>query len=200
MPADTSWSHPRLSGRFLLSAAALLATIVGRADFAAAQAADPMPVYASDTCASNAWLIPFDQGKAELSEFAQTRLRALVGAWHIDAGPVLASGRVDGMEEGRYPGLSQRRLQAVVQALIKQGVPADAIWARDDGGKYGFVDNRPDVSEPQNRIVLATLARGGDQCLRAMVKARHDWFERNCSFSHPRAGRVACDNALSRLD
>jgi hypothetical protein len=190
----------RLSSRIKLGVAALLMISCGRADLANAQAADPYPVYATDTCGSNAWLIPFDEGKAELGEFAQKRLGDLVAAWRVDAGPLLASGRVDGREEGRYPGLSQRRLQAVVQALIKRGVPADSIWTRDDGGKNGFVENQPSVSEPQNRIVLATLARGGDQCARNMVKARHDWLERNCSFSHPKAGKVACDDALSRPD
>ena len=190
----------RLCFRVNLFGAMLLVAALCQAKLATAQVADPFPAYATDACSSNPWLIPFDQGKAELSDFAQKRLDGLVAAWHVDAGPLLASGRVDGMEEGHYPGLSQRRLQAVLEALVKRGVPPDAIWMRDDGGERGFVENQPGVSEPQNRIVLATLARGGDQCARNMAKARTDWLGRNCSLSHPKAGKAACDDALSRLD
>ncbi len=186
--------------RWILFGATILAASVCHAELATAQAVDPFPVYATDACSSNPWLIPFDQGKAELNDFARRRLDALVAAWRVDAGPLLASGRVDGTEEGHYPGLSQRRLQVVVQALVKRGMPADAIWTRDDGGERGFVENEPGVSEPQNRIVLATLARGGDQCARNMVTARHDWLVRNCSPSHPKADKTACDDALSRSD
>ena len=196
----TAWYHASTCLRSNLLGATLLIAICSQAKPTMAQPVDPFPVYATDACASGPWLIPFDQGKAELGDFAQKRLDGLVAAWHVDAGPLLASGRVDGMEEGHYPGLSQRRLQVVVQALVKRGVPSDAIWARDDGGDHGFAENQPGVSEPQNRIVLATLARGGDQCAWSMVKARHEWLGRNCSPSHPRASKAACDNALSRLD
>ena len=85
----------------------LLAGALCQAKLATARAADPFPAYATDACSANPWLIPFDPGQAELSDVAQGRLDALVAAWHVDAGPLLASGRVDGAEDGRYPGLSQ---------------------------------------------------------------------------------------------
>ena len=178
--------------------AALLLTGLFPVQVVKAEVADPFPVYATDACSLNAWLVPFNQSKAELSEFAWERLDAVAAAWHIAAGPVLLSGRVDGTE-GDDPGLGQRRLDAVTTALVARGVPRDAVWARDDGGTRGFVENRAGISEPQNRIVLATLARGGDQCVRAMGKARADWLRRNCSVSTPKAGQTACDDALSQL-
>ena len=186
--------------RARLAAATLLVAALCQSEPAIAQGDDPFPAYAADACSSNPWLIPFDQGKAELSDFAQKRLDGLVAAWHVDGGPLLASGRVDGTEEGHDPGLAQRRLQAVSDALIKRGVPPDAIWTRDDGGEQGFVENRPGVSEPQNRIVLASLARSGDQCARNVAKARTDWLRRNCSSSHPKVSKAACDDAWSRLN
>ena len=164
------------------------------------QSADPFPVYATDACSSNSWLIPFDQGKAGLGAFAQQRLDDVMAAWHVDYGPILASGRVDGNEEGHDPGLAQRRLQIVAEALIKRGLPGDAIWTRDDGGQHGFVENRPGLSEPQNRIVLLVLARGGDQCARNLAKARAQWLGRNCSPSHRKAAAAACEEAMSRLE
>ncbi len=175
----------RLLGRYTLLTATTLLAAFGQAPLARAQPADTFPVYATDACSSNPWLIPFDQGSAELSDFARKRLDGLVAAWHVDAGPVLASGRIDGAEEGHSPDLSKHRLEVIVDALTKRGMPAYTIWTRDDGADHGFVQNLRGVSEPQNRIVLLTFARGGEQCSRNLVRARAEWVQRNCSLPIP---------------
>ncbi len=166
----------------------------------AAQTPDPFPTYATDACSSHPWLIPFKESSADLDDFARKRIDALVKAWRVDGGPVLQSGRVDGTEESRYPDLAGRRLRTVTKALEERGIPPEALWARDDGGSRGFTDNEPGVSEPQNRIVLATLPRTGERCARTLVENRLGWLRRNCSMSEPKAGKVACDNAMARLD
>ena len=165
-----------------------------------AQGKDPFPAYVADACQANPWIIPFDQGSAELRDFARKRLIELVTAWRMDGGPLLSSGRVDGTEERRFSGLAQRRLDAVAAALAGVGVPRNLLWERDDAGSEGFVQNQPGVSEPQNRIVLVVLPHGGEQCARKEAKARIDWLRRNCSVSYPKVDAKACDNALSRLD
>ena len=195
-----AWHLLKLGTYRALLSIALLTAFLCQARFAAAQAAASFTAYATDACAANPWLIPFDQGTAQLSNFAQKRLDELVAAWHVDAGPLLASGRVDGMEDGQYLDLSQMRLRTVTQALVTRGIPPDAIWTRDDGGKHGFTENRPGVSEPQNRIVLITLPRSGEQCAHKIAKTRTDWIRRNCLSSNVEASKAACDDALSHFD
>ena len=161
---------------------------------------DPFPTYATGECAAHPWIIPFSEGKAELGQFARTRLDELAEAWRTDPGPMLASGRVDGIEEERYPNLARQRLNVLASAMERRGVPRGDLWLRDDGGSNGFSPNEPDVEEPQNRIVLVQLPTEGEQCAHKLAKARMDWLRRNCSPLHPTAAKAACDNAESMLN
>ena len=184
----------RAPGRYNLVALLLLAS----GAVTPVVAAQP-PVFGTEECSAHSWLIPFPPGRPTLGPFAMQRLDKLVAAWRMDPGPILASGRVDGQEDHPGQDLSSRRLAVVLRALADRGLPAAALWGRDDHGTAGVAPNTPGQPEPQNRAVWIEMPDEGTACSHRLANQRRDWISRNClAGGHGDPG--TCRSFLELLD
>lgn len=165
---------------------------------APAIAADPPP-FGTEECAAHPWPIPFSTSQATLSPFAIQRLDAVAGAFRADPGPVLASARVDGQEDHAGQRLSAQRLAVVLKALEDRGLPAAALWGRDDGGRAGVVPNSAGEPEPQNRTVWIELPSEGSACTRRLADQRREWVMLHC-LAGGHGDPVLCATNLKLLD
>jgi len=95
-------------------------------------------------------LMSFQSGSAELSEQAMVDARVFAAALQsttLSAGNYIVEGHTDSIGGRPYNrALSQRRAQAVVDYLVKQGVPANHLTAKGfgfDRPKQGLRSNDP---------------------------------------------------------
>ncbi len=142
--------------------------------------AEPAPLFTTEECQSHPWIIGFEQDRWTVSAFAQHRLDDFARAFAADPGPILISGRIDWPETADRD-LARKRIEAVTSELARRGIPARAVWTRDDGSTDPIVANTHAEPDAQNRIVLVTLPSEGEACARRLMQARALWLRRHCS-------------------
>jgi OOP family OmpA-OmpF porin len=101
----------------------------------------------------------FRSDSAQLSPEAMKLVKeAAIAAKTRGDAHILAVGHTDTIGAGTYNlALSQRRATAVKQALVDEGVPAEAIEASGQGEESLFVVTRDNIREAQNRRVEVTV-------------------------------------------
>ena len=120
----------------------------GGPEVAAAPPAPPAPQAPS-------FMVFFDWDRADLSAQAQTTIRQAADAYKTKGSArVTATGHTDKSGPEAYNmALSLRRANAVKDALVREGVPAQAIAVIGRGESNPPVATGDGVREPQNRRV-----------------------------------------------
>ncbi len=160
-------------------------------------ASDPAPLFTTEECQSHPWIIGFEQNRWQLNEFAQHRLDDFAHVFAADPGPILISGRIDWPETADRD-LARKRIEVVAAELARRGIPARAVWTRDDGSTDPIVANAHAEPDAQNRIILITLPSEGESCARHLARARALWLHRHCSNLSP-GHDASCDAVWSAL-
>lgn len=118
---------------------------------AAATQAPPLP-------ATRQYNVYFDFDKAVLTPEAQQIVKRVAGSATTDKSRVAIVGKADLSGTNKYNlALSHRRADAVRQALVAAGVPADHIDERWVGDREPPVPTAAGVREPRNRVVEVTF-------------------------------------------
>lgn len=132
------------------------ALLLGACSEPQAVAAPPPPPAARTTT----YMVFFDWDRSDLSTQALATLRQAADAFKSGGQPrISAVGHTDSSGPPDYNmALSLRRANTVKAALIRDGVPADAITAEGRGETELLVPTGDGVREPQNRRVVVTLA------------------------------------------
>jgi len=120
--------------------------------FAAAAAAPPP---APPMAAAPSYMVFFDWDRSNLSEQALNTIRQAANAFKTKGNArITATGHTDKSGPESYNmALSLRRANAVKDALVRDGVPAQAITVVGMGEKGLLVQTGDNVREPQNRRV-----------------------------------------------
>jgi OOP family OmpA-OmpF porin len=104
-------------------------------------------------------MVFFDSGSAELN----SRARAIIGnaaqaMRTLDVRRIRVTGAADRQGSSAYNlNLSRRRAEAVREALIGQGISAEAIVIEAQGEGRPLVETVDGVAEPQNRFAAITM-------------------------------------------
>lgn len=112
------------------------------------------------TAALNLTTVNFETGSATLTRSSQEIIRKAAEA--IQGAPAGTKVEVGGHtdRQGNAAGnqaLSEQRAQAVVAALVAQGVPADRLVARGFGSNQPLADNGTDAGRAKNRRIEYTV-------------------------------------------
>jgi outer membrane protein OmpA-like peptidoglycan-associated protein len=111
--------------------------------------------------ASGPPLILFDTGSVRLSEQAEALLDWTI-TWlrQADAERVSVGGNADRVgSAAANQRLSRRRAEAVRDALVRRGFPADRIEVRDFGETRPLIETADGVAERQNRYAIVMIER-----------------------------------------
>lgn len=115
--------------------------------------APPPVVHQEVAPINNKFMVFFEFDKASLSKEAQMTLDNAVKAIQTGHKTLISvSGNTDTMGSEKYNlNLSQKRADAVKDALVKAGVPAGEITVTANGKSHLLVNTKDGVREPQNR-------------------------------------------------
>jgi OOP family OmpA-OmpF porin len=121
--------------------------------FGAAAAAPPPPPPPPPMAPS--FMVFFDWDRSNLSQQALATIKQAAGVFKTKGqARITATGHTDTSGPEAYNmALSLRRANAVKDALVREGVPAQAITVIGKGENGLLVQTGPDVREPQNRRV-----------------------------------------------
>ena len=120
--------------------------------FGSAPAAPPAP---APVVAPPSFMVFFDWDRANLSAQALNTIKQAAGAYKAKGNArITATGHTDTSGTPAYNmALSLRRANAVKDALVREGVPANTIAVVGRGEQGLLVQTGPNVREPQNRRV-----------------------------------------------
>jgi outer membrane protein OmpA-like peptidoglycan-associated protein len=142
-----------LKSLFAVAGAALLLAACDSAPQAVTAPPPPAPAAAAPS-----YMVFFDWDRSDLSGQAQATIRQAANAWKAGGSPhITAIGHTDTSGPADYNmALSLRRATTVKNALIQQGVAANAIDTTGKGETELLVQTGDGVREPQNRRVEIT--------------------------------------------
>ena len=105
--------------------------------------------------AAPSYMVFFDWDRSDLSAQALATVKQAANAWKSGGSPrITATGHTDTSGPNGYNmALSLRRANAVKDALVRDGVPAQAIVVTGRGESQPMVPTADGVREPQNRRV-----------------------------------------------
>jgi outer membrane protein OmpA-like peptidoglycan-associated protein len=143
----------------VLAAGAML--LLGACEQNQPTAAAPAPTAMSlaPTAAPQTYAVFFDTGRSTLSAQSMNTIRQAAGMYKTGGGGVTLTGHTDttgGQDENMQ--LSQRRVESVRSALVREGVPDSAITASATGETSLPVQTADNVSEQRNRSVVISFA------------------------------------------
>ena len=105
------------------------------------------------------YMVFFDWDKSDLSAQALATIRQAAGVWKSGGNPAItAVGHTDTSGPPQYNmALSLRRASVVKDALVREGVPPNAITTQGKGESEPLVATGDGVREPQNRRVVISM-------------------------------------------
>ena len=141
--------------RFSLAAAAIMLSLAACKNLPPAPAAAPPPPPPAAAAQSKLFIVYFNFDKSDLTADGQKVIDQAVAAYKQTGS---AKVKVDGYTDlagtqGYNMGLSKRRADTVTAALVKGGVPANAIASAWHGKENPAVPTADGVREARNRRV-----------------------------------------------
>lgn len=120
----------------------------------------PPPMAAAPAPQAQTYMVFFDWDSSRLSDASMQTIRQAAGAYKArGSANITAAGNADTSgPDGYNMALSLRRANAVKDALVREGVPAQAVTTVGNGEKSLLAQTGDGVREPQNRRVEVSFA------------------------------------------
>jgi outer membrane protein OmpA-like peptidoglycan-associated protein len=122
----------------------------------------PTPPSTPSKAADSAFMVFFSGDESTLSQQALSNINQAARAFKGEGAEarVTVSGHTDtSFDEKTAMALTLRQANAVKDALVREGVPAQSISVIGYGSSRPLVQTGPNVREPQNRRVEIVIAR-----------------------------------------